>query len=114
MKNFIVDIGCKKIFVRAVNEEVAREYICKEFPDDARAPILGWCTNEVAKEIGYEIYYTDAAPLTIESLYKWAVENQCEDYTLFAYDSNPDVDYYDKFTLNDLTIYRDDQEIFIF
>lgn len=114
MKNFIVDINGNRVFVRAANENVAREYICKEFPDDARAPFLGWCTDEVANEIGYEIYYTNTTPLTIEDFYKWAVENHYEDYALFAYDSNKGIEYHDRFTLNDLTIYRDDQQIFIF
>ena len=114
MTNFMIDIDGKRIFVRAATEEMARKYICKEFPNDARTPFLGWCTDKVANETGYEIYYTNATPLTIKDFYKWAVENRCEDYALFAFDSNPGVDYHDKFTLNDLTIYRDDQEIFIF
>lgn len=112
MTNFMIDINDKRIFVRAATEEMARKYICKEFPNDARTPFLGWCTDEVANEIGYEIYYTNTTPLTIEDFYKWAVENRCEDYALFAFDSNGLS--HDRFTLNDLTIYRDDQQIFIF
>lgn len=82
MKNFLFAIDDEKIIVKAEDEDCAWSFFdtTEENLDDAPlVDYLGWCTDEVAEELGYEVYEKPIKGLTIKELYAWAQANGCED-----------------------------------
>lgn len=87
MRNYLFDVGDKKVIVKAENENYAD--VLQEFFDDfSSVRYLGWCTDEVAEELGYEVYKKPIKGLTIKELYAWAHANGCEDMRFVYGDGN--------------------------
>lgn len=83
MLNYLFEVDNKKIIVKAEDENDAWSFFDTTEENLGDAPLvdyLGWCTDEVAEELGYEVYQEPTPKgLTIKELYAWAQANGCED-----------------------------------
>jgi hypothetical protein len=99
MRNYLFEVGDKKYIVKAENENYVN--VLREFFDDVSSVhYLGWCTDEVAEELGYEVYSQNR--MTIKDFYKWAVANKVENYPFRAF--NSDFGTYEEIVKDDIRI----------
>lgn len=89
MRNYLFAVDDKKYIVKAENENCAYDTLREYFDDIHSIYYLGWCTDEVAEELGYEVYKKPTPKgLTIKELYAWAQANGCEDLRFVYGDGN--------------------------
>lgn len=89
MKNYLFAIDDEKIIIKAEDMDCAYDILREEFGDVYSSGYLGWCTDEVAEELGYEVYPNPTPKgLTIKELYAWAQANGCEDMQFVYGDYN--------------------------
>ena len=100
MKNFLFAIDDEKIIIKAENADCAYDILREEFGDVYSSGYLGWCTDEVAEELGYEVYSQNR--MTIKDFYEWAVANKVEDYPFRAF--NSDFGTYEEIVKDDIKI----------
>ena len=102
MRNYLFEVSDKKYIVKAENENYAD--VLREFFDDVSSVrYLGWCTDEVAEELGYEVYKKPTPKgLTIKDFYEWAVKNGVKDCPLRAF--NPYINEYDQIRKTDVVV----------
>ena len=89
MRNYLFAIDNKKLIVKAESMEDAFTIVEENFDDTDSLAYLGWCTDEVAEELGYEVYKKPTPKgLTIKELYAWAQANGCDDMRFVYGDGN--------------------------